>query len=966
MHLSNIPSIALVASLLAGADARLVTIQETTTAAPTTVVQSQEPTVVTNQQTQWVSETIFKASTIVTTIPTGSVNTEPVSSKSNPVSQASSYSTTELSYSIDPSSYSSGGFTIVNPTPSVSSSEPTASASSSASSTPTIAPTEDLTSTGPSASSAPTSSPSSSSITTSGASSSSSSSAPSSSGSYSSSVGSSSSISSSSVPITTSPTGYSGSSTSSSSAASSSSAVSSSSAASSSSTISSSSSSTSSVSDSAATAYSGPIFDPVSTDEPLEMFSREPIPLKLPSNFDTSQIVQTNKFYDNLLLGDQDLTVFAQPYDMFYSTDENNYGWGVSYTNASQRVFGPDPSANPVEYYTNPLMLKSLVFTAKEFTTSDMTPPVVTDMGPFSVNVTLGTYNKYSNQAITIPISIGMGFVTAIYDGYTPRFFSQIGIDQIVKSKSSNCADSIQKFVFSLMNGMQWNVYVQAPEGFQFKAVSDYEVIGNFAASGSDSIVIQAAIIEGNEDAIDSAAGAYPVGASIDGETSGSSTTYRIEYDVAGSSKSNTTLLYALPHHVSSFSSTSKDAIVSDLTTYASDKGYLTGVLSNTLEMVEDVSDIPGWLTGDRSVLTSDTMKLLATVVNQELSEDIKGQTDTTSTYTAGKSFDKFAYILLVASEILQDDNVTKEGLDRLKAALDPWLSNTQPTPFIYDTLCKGVTSSGAQNGGNPMNDYGAPFYNDHHFHYGYYVHTAAVIALLDKKVGDGTWLEKNKDWVNSLVRDVANPSTEDSHFPVSRMFDYFHGHSWAAGMFVSGDGKNEESTSEDYNFAYGMKLWGQVSGDSQMEARGDLMLAILKRSMNDYFLFKNDNSIQPSNIIGNRVAGISFENKLDHTTYFGTKLEYIQGIQMIPLTPASVLIREKEFVQQEWDSLISNIVDNADGGWAGILRANQALIDPSASYDYFASSSFSDQYLDGGASRSWYLAFAALLGGSS
>lgn len=952
MHYSKIPSVALVASLLAGVDAKLVTIQQTTTAAPITVDQTQAPTVVTNQQTEWVSETIFKASTIVTTIPTGVINTEPISSKSNPVVPASSYSLSELSYSIDPSSYSGSGFTIVNPTPTADSG-PTASASSSQSTT----------------TSSPTSSPSSSSSVASDISASSSSSFPSLSSSslYSSSSLGSASSSGSSGSVTTSPSSYYSSSTrpiSSSSITSSSAPISSTS--SSSSISGSSSSSSSSEANPSPTAYSGPIFDPISTDEPLDMFSREPIPLKLPSNFDTKQIVQTNKFYDNLLLGDQDLTVYAQPYDMFYSTEENYYGWGISYTNASQRVFGPDASADPVEYYTNPLLLKSLVFSAEEFTTYDMTPPVITDMGPFSVNVTLGTHNKYSNQALTIPVSIGMGFVTAIYNGYTPRFFSQVGIKQIVKAKSSNCDESIQKFVFSLMNGMQWNVYVQAPDGFQFKAVNDYEVVGNFAASGSDSIVIQAAVIEGNEDAIDSAAGAYPVGASIDGETSGSSSTYRIEYDVAGKSKSGTTLLYALPHHVASFSSTSKNTIVSDLRTYASDKGYLTGVLSNTLEMVEDVSDIPGWLTGDRSVLTSDTMKLLAKVVNQELSENMKGQTDTTSTYTAGKAFDKFAYVLLVASEILKDDDVTREGLDRLKAALDPWLSNSQPTTFIYDTLCKGVTSSAAQNGGSPMDDFGAPFYNDHHFHYGYYVHTAAVIGLLDKKVGDGKWIEKNKDWVNSLVRDVANPSTEDSHFPVSRMFDYFHGHSWAAGMFVSGDGKNEESTSEDYNFAYGMKLWGQVSGDKQMEARGDLMLAIMKRSMIDYFLFKDDNSIQPSNILANRVAGISFENKIDHTTYFGTKLEYIQGIQMIPLTPASVLIREKEFVQQEWDSLISDIVDDADGGWAGILRANQALIDPSASYDYFVSSSFSDENLDGGASRSWYLAYAALLGGSS
>ncbi len=55
-------------------------------------------------------------------------------------------------------------------------------------------------------------------------------------------------------------------------------------------------------------------------------------------------------------------------------------------------------------------------------------------------------------------------------------------------------------------------------------------------------------------------------------------------------------------------------------------------------------------------------------------------------------------------------------------------------------------------------------------------------------------------------------------------------------------------------------------------------MLAVQARSLNNYVFMQNDNKNQPANYLQNKVAGISFQNKMDHTTYFGTNIEYIQG----------------------------------------------------------------------------------------
>ena len=93
--------------------------------------------------------------------------------------------------------------------------------------------------------------------------------------------------------------------------------------------------------------------------------------------------------------------------------------------------------------------------------------------------------------------------------------------------------------------------------------------------------------------------------------------------------------------------------------------------------------------------------------------------------------------------------------------------------------------------------------------------------------------------------------------FPFSRMMDWYHGHSFAKGLFESADSKDEESSSEDAFFSYAIKMWGQVIGDDSMEARGNLMLAIQARTLINYFLLQSDNVNQPANFIGNKVTGI-------------------------------------------------------------------------------------------------------------
>jgi endo-1,3(4)-beta-glucanase len=302
---------------------------------------------------------------------------------------------------------------------------------------------------------------------------------------------------------------------------------------------------------------------------------------------------------------------------------------------------------------------------------------------------------------------------------------------------------------------------------------------------------------------------------------------------------------------------------------------------------------------------------------------------------------------------------------------------NSQALFNLLTEAWAGVVSSATYATGDSGADFGNTYYNDHHFHYGYFIYCAAVIAHLDS-----TWIRANKDFVNTLVRDVANPNTQDKYFPVFRMYDWYHGHSWAHGLFETADGKDQESSSEDANHLFAIKMWGKVIGDADMEARyaqsncgcrwrsydvrltgnrGNLCLAIQARALLHYYLYETNNNVQPPKFIGNRAAGILFENKCDHTTYFGTNIEYIQGIHMLPLIPSSAYTRPTAFVSEEWSTYFSNNrANNIVGGWKGVLFGNLASSDPKTAWKFFSQPKFDPSWLDGGASLTWYLAYAA------
>ncbi|KAF2195462.1 glycoside hydrolase family 81 protein [Zopfia rhizophila CBS 207.26] len=710
------------------------------------------------------------------------------------------------------------------------------------------------------------------------------------------------------------------------------------------------------------------VFVPMTTDVPPKQFTtRDDHPVEKRGILDQDVPIETNKFYANFFLGNQTSSVWTHPYSLSWAKgNANNWGMAVSHVERSQLAWD---QGNPPRYFIGPVGIQHIVFSAAELGSS--TTLTTESLTAFSVHANLAT-SANSEPIISFPVLQGMGFVTALYNKATPELNSGTFFRTLKYEGQLNGVT--YKYQITLEDNSNWLLYA-TPMGSL--GAPPFELKDSATIVGPENFVgiIQVAKNPANstgEQAYDASAGSYAVNATLTGSVDGDSGSYTLAWNKEGI-LNQTLLMFALPHHVESFDEATAGALT-DIELVTTTKGYAKAVAADKFTMVE--KDLPTsigfapWIPAgggggggsENNTLDSVTIAAVNSAGAIELAQDIIAQTRLDSMYYSGKGLAKFAGICYTLQTMAKNSQLAAAGLIKLKDAFNVFVNNTQPLPLVYDSKWKGVVSSGTYKNGDSGLDFGNAYYNDHHFHYGYFVWTAAVIGHLDP-----TWLEEetNKAWVSTLVRDYANPSDTDPYFPFQRSFDWFHGHSWAKGLFESGDGKDQESTSEDTFATYALKMWGKVSGDANMEARGNLQLAVQARSLKNYFLLSSDNKVQPGKFIPNKVTGILFENKVDHTTYFGANPEYIQGIHMIPLNPSSTYTRPASFVKEEWDAYFSDgRTDKVEGGWKGILYANLALIDPDAAFKFFSDPNFDLGTLDGGASRTWYLAFTAALGG--
>ncbi|KAF2689955.1 glycoside hydrolase family 81 protein [Lentithecium fluviatile CBS 122367] len=665
---------------------------------------------------------------------------------------------------------------------------------------------------------------------------------------------------------------------------------------------------------------------------------------------DEYRTLHTNKFYANAFLGEQNQPIWTHPYSLWWGKGGREPGyfatWGmnVGHAELEDLAYG---EGNPARNFLNPKK-QSIIVSAREL---DGETILTTDTHlPFSVNINLKKGNGENAPKMTFPVVQGMGFVTAGYQNACPMIQTAgLGFKEI--SSPLTIGKSV-KYRIKDMDGRNWVMYVNLAAGTVYDAamltmVDNHTFILPDGFRGTIQIAKNPLGAEG-EAIYDEAFGTFVVEGTLTGTVNDTRGSYSFNYTRIGPSRP---LVFILPHHVQSLDPELKPALMR-LQLRTTTKGPTTAIFADRLTFIEPnlpvTMSFGPWIPNTpttRIRYPPDVLAFLAAVAERDLRRAMTEEILQGSLYYAGKALAKFATILWVTKDVLANAGLTATGLEKLKAEMARYVENRQRYPLYYDDSWKGIVSSAGFTNG-PGADFGNTYYNDHHFHFGYFVYT---------------WLDQgdNRAWTNTLVKDFAE----------SEAFDYWHGHSWAKGLFESADGKDQESSGEDGFASFAVKMWGKVIGDVNMEKRGNLMLAIQARTFPAYFYLSSINTNQPPRFINNKVTGILFENKIDYATYFGTTPALIHGIHMLPLSPASTYLRPRAWVREEWDTHFNNakVLRAVEGGWRGILYANLAIIDPKASYAFFrdgVDGLWDERWIDGGASRTWYLVWSAALGG--
>lgn len=248
-----------------------------------------------------------------------------------------------------------------------------------------------------------------------------------------------------------------------------------------------------------------------------------------------------------------------------------------------------------------------------------------------------------------------------------------------------------------------------------------------------------------------------------------------------------------------------------------------------------------------------------------------------TDTYFGGKELYRAANLLLLAEQLgMKNEQTTMQT--KLREAFDTWLTpkgangtHTIARSFYYDPTIKGVV------GTEPS--FGSEQFNDHHFHYSYFIYAASILARTDT-----AFATKHGPMIDTLIADIASQSTS-THFPKQRVFDSYLGHSWASGYADFGDGNNQESSSEAINAWSALYQWGTATKNTTLQQQALWLYGQEVASTKAYWLSSTtqNDAFTPYT---HTISVLNWGGKRDYATFFSPRPQAMLGIQLIPLSP--------------------------------------------------------------------------------
>lgn len=509
-------------------------------------------------------------------------------------------------------------------------------------------------------------------------------------------------------------------------------------------------------------------------------------------------------------------------------------------------------------------------------------------------------WNNKSLQKMIIPLMQGSPYLTEMFTNATPQLASRFKWLSINNQKDSGSLPLANRFELVLAldekNTQTWIVYSEKPIEFIWERSPDGQKLTAMQPySGWMRIVLQkdtAQAVDNDVSILDEYSQTIP----IDYKQNYFSTDNALIYSFSWQTQNNKPpLMLSLPHQ-------RKTTVARAKVSYPGIKGLMIGETkanwSIPLPKIPVVFLEPKSLSNENVKAIRDALRVDAQLLIQHPFPD-------EGPYLVGKGYARIARLILIAHQ-LQEYALQKQMLEYIKTHLSQKMVEKKAWHFEYDTTWGGIIPS--------IDDYGARHYTDHHFHYGYWVYTFAVIAKLDKDWMTSRLASQSftpKEWIEGLIQDYANNDQQNPYFPMQRHQDDYAGHSWASGLVSFKDGQNQQSSSEAVNAYYALALYATAMNEANLLSWAQFLMTRELVSAQWYWQIAKDSIYNSQFIEHNQVVGNLWGSKIDSDAFFTSckkeyrcGLHYSFGIQMLPFTAISFYLFDKNWLRNAYPTI--------------------------------------------------------------
>ncbi|MDG1805282.1 glycosyl hydrolase [Flavicella sp.] len=437
---------------------------------------------------------------------------------------------------------------------------------------------------------------------------------------------------------------------------------------------------------------------------------------------------------------------------------------------------------------------------------------------------------------------------------------------------------------------------------------SQWEVSGNvYTSSLNGKNYWSAAMLPQNTSAVSTVANEYkkyayvfPANTEVNWDYNTTGGTVVTDFSVTTEVKEGTDsdmLLGLLPHQWNNLAAGSNSP---QKHSYESVRGEVKTMSGNTFSVSNNYSGILPTLPYLSNYSESFSPSELSEKISQIENDGLATWTDS---YNEGQVMNRLIQTARIADQ-MEDLEARDKMIATIKERLEDWLtyqSGEVAFLFYYNENWSAMLGYPAGHGQDSN-------INDHHFHWGYFIHAAAFMEQFEPG-----WANEWGEFIDILVRDAASADRNDDKFPFLRNFSPYAGHCWANGFATFPQGNDQESTSESMQFNSSLIHWGTITGNDEIRDLGVYLYTTEQTAIEEYWFDMEERNFKDGQLYGmvSRVWGNSYDNG----TFWTSDITASYGIELYPMHAGSLYLgQNQDYLQKIWDELQAN---------TGILSTN-------------------------------------------